>query len=392
MTSLTYNAGRAEVAGPFQGNIVRSIQARDSYVQAKVFFAGGYPSFLLRVHGASFYSCNVYPDEVFFSYHSGGEAWLSYACGGLYQDGDTLRFAASGNHLYFFQNGNLVYDFRVHDLHILLQAGSPGLAGDEGSDFDDFECGLFEQFAPSTGPKILTGRCYWRRPGGQYVDLGNTLKWKLNPVAEYVAWLTAGKGRRSTAAQLPKAVDWKWTLSLDEHLVENARLLALSQTPTEAARVTGGPFTTTLENVIPGRSYPIFYTGYPWRELTNVTVQVGGTARILGTDYTLDAAAGILTVLRTGTIVAGDHLAITFVGARGATEDFSWASELRVPGEGLILAYDALSEVPFCELTFPGEISIENRGEHDGQKLNEFEAVLLATAPPLVKVRQDLVL
>jgi hypothetical protein len=67
------------------------------------------------------------------------------------------------------------------------------------------------------------------------------------------------------------------------------------------------PSSKVLTDVTVGETY---YLGV--RNVTNVTVLEGSVALALGTDYTLEAAEGLITILGDGTVVDGDDLVVSF--------------------------------------------------------------------------------
>lgn len=66
----------------------------------------------------------------------------------------------------------------------------------------------------------------------------------------------------------------------------------------------------TLTDVTVGETY---YLGV--RNVTNVAVLEGSVAKVLGTDYTLDATEGLITILGDGTVASGDDLTVSFDSA-----------------------------------------------------------------------------
>ena len=88
----------------------------------------------------------------------------------------------------------------------------------------------------------------------------------------------------------------------DEHTMGNLALFMSGQ-QASVAQSSGTGSTATLNDVVLGDSY---YVGA--RNVTAVVI----TGKTEGTDYLLDAEAGIITILATGTITAASDVTVTF--------------------------------------------------------------------------------
>lgn len=88
----------------------------------------------------------------------------------------------------------------------------------------------------------------------------------------------------------------------DEHTLANLALFMSGQ-QTTVAQSSGTGTTATLNDVVLGDTYSLGA-----RNVTSVVI----TGKVEGTDYLLDAEAGTITILATGTITAASDVAVTF--------------------------------------------------------------------------------
>lgn len=99
---------------------------------------------------------------------------------------------------------------------------------------------------------------------------------------------------------------YAFAASFDEHTMLNLKLF-MSGDQTSVAQSLSTTGTITLTDVTVGDTY---YIGA--RNVTNVVVLEGSVAKVLNTDYLLDATLGLITVLGTGTVIDGDDLVVNF--------------------------------------------------------------------------------
>jgi hypothetical protein len=91
----------------------------------------------------------------------------------------------------------------------------------------------------------------------------------------------------------------------DEHTMDNIKLF-MSGDRTTVSQSSGTAATFALDNVIVGNTY---YIGA--RNVTSVVVKEGATTLTAGTDYSVDAALGLVTILGGG-VADLDDLEVTF--------------------------------------------------------------------------------
>lgn len=94
--------------------------------------------------------------------------------------------------------------------------------------------------------------------------------------------------------------------AFDEHTLLNIKLF-MSGDATTVAQSLSTVGSTALADVVTGDTY---YVGA--RNITNVVVMEGSVAKVLNTDYLLDATLGLVTILAGGTVVTGDDLTVTY--------------------------------------------------------------------------------
>ncbi len=236
--------------------------------------------------------------------------------------------------------------------------------------------------------KQTTGKLLFKREGeSAYVDFGNVRMHKYAPKIELTKTMVARKGYVQLVEERPTQVEHRWTVGLDEELPDLVRLHLLAGEGTTAAQPTteveDQPFTGVKKGQV------IVLSG---QNVTGVVVKIDEETDIttaVDVDYTVDAAAGTITILRGGQIADGDDLLVTFTPGTLSHTTHTGFTELAVKGSAVFDEYDQHSEVPRARYTFPAQIHLTNGGDNDGKKLSEFEVELLATGQIVRKSRVD---
>ena len=207
----------------------------------------------------------------------------------------------------------------------------------------------------------LTARVFFK-PSGEvgHIDLGNVQDYKHIPERQYRTRMSASGGFRYVDDEQVDTVHDKYEFTLDEMDSFNVQLLHLAAigTETDDAAVTAPAGTATLTDVLKDRAYFIGRTG-----LNTVVVKKALTTLVLGTDYTLNAATGMITVLGSSVTVSdGDDLDVTFGASAQKWQNFT------------------ARQTPM----FAGELRIEETSQHETQplRITTFNGVLTVTAWP----------
>ena len=249
--------------------------------------------------------------------------------------------------------------------------------------------------APQT-KKFTTGRLWWLPAGAAdgYIDFGNVVDYKASPKRQRIEHLTSANGRKEADLSLVKSVSELKTFTLDEEFNQTLLLLALGTQHTNlvqpaalgvdsnlitsdnvniTADGTGMLLTAVINPPLPGRAYSLAL-----QDVTITSAKDGNNANlVLGTDYALDAAAGMLTVLQAAP--AGPW---TFTYTWIAVTDlvFSALDNLLTTGIFRFAEYDQFNlAVPLAVETFSGQCYIQAWGDNNGEKFYEFTLEILIT-------------
>jgi hypothetical protein len=148
--------------------------------------------------------------------------------------------------------------------------------------------------------------------GFRYV--GNTPSFNLTISQDKLDHFSSDAGVRVKDKSIILQVDYSGNLVMDDLNSANLSLFffgnqsTLSQT---SATAQSESFTGTTQ----GYAYQLgMTTGNPTgvRQISNVVVTVSASSKTLGTDYTIDAARGTITVVEGGTIADGSTMAVTY--------------------------------------------------------------------------------
>jgi len=206
-----------------------------------------------------------------------------------------------------------------------------------------------------------------------FSDMGNVQMVKEEPKITRAQMKTSQKGYVMVTHEEPAEVDWRWSITLDEHASTLLGLKALSQPPTTVTQSVQNAAAWSLSAASPGYTYYVGAVG-----LTAFTM----ATYTLGTDYTLDMGSGMLTILATGSIAANTSLSGTLTAPAETFSQTVVLSRTFWPVQVRLHLFDQNTLVPRDIVLFPGEVAVTDWGQHDGTKWNEVKVELLATSAP----------
>lgn len=212
----------------------------------------------------------------------------------------------------------------------------------------------------------LTARVYFK-PSGEsgHIDLGNVLDYKVANERQTRNRMSAANGFRVVDDEQVDTVHDKFEFTLDEHDELNIRLLMLGTkgSDTVNAAVTAPTGTATLADVVKGRSYFVGRTN-----LNTVVVKKALVTLVAGTDYTLDAITGKITILESGsTLSDGDDLDVTFGAAASSFQNFTGPNNPLFAGDIRIEEFNQFSKAPLRVVTFAGVLNVTAYPEQTGE-------------------------
>ncbi|KAB2673897.1 MAG: hypothetical protein DVB31_02960 [Verrucomicrobia bacterium] len=236
-----------------------------------------------------------------------------------------------------------------------------------------------------------TARVLYKRTGeSAYVDLGNVLKFSRKPQIQRYTHMAsqtgdAGGGFKRADGKLVTTIEDNFEFSLNDHTPDNLRLLLLGGAPTTADQALNATLAVSIASVKPGGVYWVGAYGITAEALT-----FDGDPKTPGTDYILDKASGILSILATGTIGEGDPVAGTVAVPAVKYNAHDAATALRATGSFEVFEFDQFSKAPRKHTSIAsGELIVTNWGEQTVDQPNEFTIELLAITTPVTKERQD---
>lgn len=213
-------------------------------------------------------------------------------------------------------------------------------------------------FAP-----FLTGT----RTPGAYKFFGNCPEFNLTVDFEELNHMDSTRGFKEEDASVITSRTVDSSITCDDMKPDNLAYFFMGSSET----LTQGSATATVETIasieIDG-SYQLGVTNAAptgARSVSNVVVEDtggAGTTYVLDTDYTLDAARGIVTILATGSIVAGDGIDITFDSAAVSRSQVI-SGQSQIEGALQFRAYNAAGKdtdylMPYVKVRPTGDLSL----------------------------------
>lgn len=245
----------------------------------------------------------------------------------------------------------------------------------------------------------FTGNVYVRPAGdGGYIDFGD-LNGHKNPIVREGGTLTVQeKGYHRRVRNDTQVVGIEYEFNLREGFKEGLAILNAANGLNANAVSTGGDNKNfAIGSVTPGLTYRLgdWAVGGPFLavNIDLVTLNIGGVAKVEGTDYTIDRGSGLLYILPTGTIAAGAAIQNTSsYTTQGGDKTFNEVTRLSKPqylqGDVILHEFDqhAAGGVPRRVHAFTGQYWVEGAEEHDGKKVTERTLKILAVTKPTLAV------
>ena len=151
------------------------------------------------------------------------------------------------------------------------------------------------------------GDLYFMPEGASGYDfIGNTPSFGLTVNTEYLKHFNSGRGVKTQDRETPVQTDYAGSFMTDNVTPKNLANYFQGDTATIAVAGAVAVVETFVSVVKQGRYF------VAKKNIATVIVKVGVTAKVLGTDYEVDAARGMVTVLEAGTIAAGATIEVTY--------------------------------------------------------------------------------
>ena len=232
--------------------------------------------------------------------------------------------------------------------------------------------------------RLTTGRLYFTPPGQGYEeDLGNVAKFKRMDRTEAVEHLTSVGGVRIVDASYIHTLAFGYLFTLDEYVDRLLLLLQKAQGPlvaTDSPGVSNGSI--QLTSVVPGGTYPVGAS-----HLSNLTVSLAGVPKTLGADYSIDLAAGRLTILSTGTIPSGANLSVQFVALPYSYRSLTSGRQPTLQGALAFYEYDQQSTAVRAEHRFSGSLWVNGDSEEQTTGFRTVELHVQCWTAPVIHER-----
>lgn len=160
-------------------------------------------------------------------------------------------------------------------------------------------------------------------------DLGNATDFTINVTTEKKDHYSSRQGLKVKDASVVVSMTVTGSFTLDEIMDENLALtLMASITEVEQTAATGKTHQATGVKIGHYIQLPDYFI-----DGSTVVVEVGATAKTVGTDYTVDANAGQLFIPATSTILPTDTVDITYSTAAKTFKKLNAFDESSVEGE-----------------------------------------------------------
>lgn len=220
----------------------------------------------------------------------------------------------------------------------------------------------------TTTARKTTGRLFFN-PFGEsgYVDFGNCLDHKLEPEYARAPHSRFDRGRKVVDLELLKMTKQKRSFTFDERIADTLKLLALGSQAADLvqAAAVGQTAVIVLPDLRVGRTY-----SFGKLSVSNVAGQNDDDYLVAGTDYKIDAGAGLLTILR-GTLLVSPWY-FSFDCAAVTQLNFTALAALLARGTFRFQESDATDAVPLNIDTFFGQCQVTSWGENNAEDFNRY--------------------
>lgn len=206
----------------------------------------------------------------------------------------------------------------------------------------------------TTNQALGRGKIHFKKLGDSgYRYLGNTPAFGLTVTSETLKHFGSDSGVKVQDKEIVVQTEYAGSLTTDNINHENMAMMLLGTASTVAVG-SGTGVSVTFNNVVLGN---LFDLGK--RNVSSVVI----TGKVLGTDYTVDAVNGLLTIPETSTIVAGSNVTVTF---NNAAYSYDKTVSAGTAVEGALMFVSANPEgddnvylIPDCKLSPNGEFAIK---------------------------------
>ncbi len=232
--------------------------------------------------------------------------------------------------------------------------------------------------------RLTTGRLYFTPTGQGYEeDLGNVVKFRRMDRTETVEHLASVGGVRLVDASYVHTLAFGYLFTLDEYVDRLLLLLQKAQGPLVSTDIPGiSNGSLHLTGVVPGGTYPIGAS-----PLSSLTASLAGVPKTLGADFSVDLAAGRLTVLSQGTIPAGADLTVQFTALPSSYRAITSGRQPTLQGALAFYEYDQQSTAVRAEHRFSGSLWVNGDSEEQTTGFRTAELHVQCWSPPIIRER-----
>jgi hypothetical protein len=209
---------------------------------------------------------------------------------------------------------------------------------------------------------------------GGYRPIGNTPSFNLTVSSDSVQHFSSARGMRVQDRDVPVQTTYAANFETDDVSPKNLAALFLGDASIDAI-TSATAVDETFTDVEPGLQYQVgVSTAHPQglRNIANVVVKEGASTLVIDTDYTVDLALGIVTVVEGGALGSGDDMIVTY--DRTAYSQNSVASGATVKEGALkFIAYNPEGDdidylLPDIKLSPNGDFAI--KADNDWEKMS----------------------
>lgn len=234
--------------------------------------------------------------------------------------------------------------------------------------------------------KISSGRLYFKESGSVgYINFGNVELHQHEVPDERTKIAESRNGSVKTIDERRVMQEQRFKVTLTEELERVTAAALLAAAPSAGNQSSG---TDVSESFVGVNKSQVILLGA--RNVSNVVVEVATVAKTLGTDYTLEAGPGVITILPGGTIADGATVDVTYDKPAISQKTFVSGQQLQLRGEAVLHEEDDnSSKIPRNIWSFSAVLFCTARGDQDGKKVATWELELLATSDVTVTQRED---
>ncbi|MFZ2643473.1 MAG: hypothetical protein WA117_20950 [Verrucomicrobiia bacterium] len=228
---------------------------------------------------------------------------------------------------------------------------------------------------------LLTGELLFQ-PEGElgFINIGVGKMHQLTPNSERKTIVRSLRfNQKRTVREDTVNMDLLYGFESEEHTAEMIELMIFGeQLADETQAAVTEAATVTIADVVQRRSYAIGK-----RNVTDVTVTVAAAAKVLGTDYLLDAMTGMIYIIDGGTIVDGDDLTVTYKCPAITSAKFKALTRTQREGAFKLVQTDAQSTDARMIHDFNGVISVDSSDDFGGDQ-HKVKLRIRPTSQPVI--------